>query len=61
LLRERLAGNRRCCPNALIDWIDENNCVRVIDAFVDLLDLAELSFLLSRQRLAGPPTIPWFC
>jgi transposase len=29
------------CPD---DWVDENNPVRVIDAFVDRLDLAELGF-----------------
>jgi hypothetical protein len=26
------------------DWIDENNPVRVIDAFADAVDLAELGF-----------------
>jgi transposase len=31
-------------PECLDDWIDENNPVRVIDAFVDKLDLAELGF-----------------
>ena len=28
----------------LEDWIDENNPVRVIDVFVEALDLAELGF-----------------
>src|ERR1041385_4417796 len=31
-------------PECLEDWIDENNPVRVIEAFVDALDLAELGF-----------------
>jgi len=31
-------------PECLDDWIDENNPVRVIDAFVDRLDLGELGF-----------------
>ena len=31
-------------PECLDDWIDENNPVRVIEAFVDALDLAELGF-----------------
>jgi transposase len=54
-LRERLAGNRRCCPECLDDWIDESNCVRVIDAFVDLLDLAELSFEGVEPAATGRP------
>jgi len=31
-------------PECLDDWIDESNPVRVIDAFVDALDLADLGF-----------------
>ena len=31
-------------PERLEDWIDENNPVRVIDVFVDNLDLADLGF-----------------
>ena len=31
-------------PECLDHWIDENNPVRVIDAFVDALDLSELGF-----------------
>src|SRR3954466_10469347 len=31
-------------PECLDDWIDENNPVRVIEAFVDTLDMAELGF-----------------
>ena len=31
-------------PECLDDWIDENNPVRVIDVFVEVLNLAELGF-----------------
>ena len=31
-------------PKYLDDWVDENNPVRVVDAFIDMLDLAELEF-----------------
>jgi hypothetical protein len=37
-------GQSTLFPECLDDWIDENNPVRVIDAFVDTLDLAELEF-----------------
>ena len=37
-------GQSTLFPECLDDWIDENNPVRVIDAFVDALDLAELGF-----------------
>jgi hypothetical protein len=46
-------------PECLDDWIDENNPVRVIDAFVDALDLAELSFDgVEAAPLAARPIIP---
>lgn len=37
-------GQGALFPECLDDWIDENNPVRVIDAFADRLDLAELGF-----------------
>ena len=37
-------GQSTLFPECLDEWIDENNPVRVIDAFVDRLDLAELGF-----------------
>ena len=37
-------GQGTLFPECLADWIDEDNPVRVIDAFVDRLDLAELGF-----------------
>ena len=48
-------------PECLDDWVDENNPVRVIDAFVDALDLAEVGFEgWSRRRLGGPLIIHRF-
>ena len=43
-------------PECLADWIDEDNPVRVIDAFVDKLDLEWLP-----RRRAGLPIIPRWC
>src|ERR1700716_3149419 len=37
-------GQSTLFPECLDDWIDESNAVRVIDAFVDALDLRELGF-----------------
>src|SRR6516162_4381745 len=37
-------GQSTLFPECLDDWTDENNPVRVIDAFVNTLDLAELGF-----------------
>jgi transposase len=48
-------GQSTLLPECLDDWIDESNCVSVIDAFVDLLDLAELSFEGVEPAAAGRP------
>ena len=37
-------GQSTLFPECLDDWIDEDNPVRVIDAVVDRLDLAEVGF-----------------
>ena len=37
-------GQLSLLPGSLDDWVGENNPVRVIDAFVEALDLAELGF-----------------
>ncbi len=42
-------------PDCLEDWIDEDNPVRVIDAFVDELDLKELGFLRAIAAATGRP------
>ncbi|SRR5216683_1184730 len=48
-------GPSTLLPECLDDWIDESNCVRVIDAFVDLLDLAELGFEGVEPAATGRP------
>ena len=51
-------GQSTLLPECLDDWVDENNPVRVIDAFVDALDLGELGFSgWSPQLPAGLPII----
>lgn len=42
-------------PDRLEDWIDEDNPVRVIDAFVDGLDLTELGFERAIAAATGRP------
>ena len=42
-------------PECLDDWIDESNPVRVIDAFVEALDLAELGFKDVEPAATGRP------
>jgi len=42
-------------PECLDDWIDENNPVRVIDAFVDELDLSEVGFEGVTPAVTGRP------
>jgi transposase len=49
-------------PERLEDWIGEDNAVRVIDVFVEELDLAALGFSGSTPRQPGAlPTIPRYC
>jgi transposase len=43
-------------PECLEDWINEENPVRVIDAFVDELDLAELGFAGVDPEATGRPS-----
>src|SRR6476661_5392034 len=42
-------------PECLDDWIDEENPVRVIDCFVDALDLADLGFEGVEPAATGRP------
>src|SRR5436190_19284498 len=42
-------------PECLADWIDEDNPVRVIDAFVDKLDLSRLEFDGMAPEATGRP------
>ena len=49
-------GQSTLLPECLDDWIDENNPVRVIDAFVEALDLAELGFAGVEPEATGRPS-----
>ncbi len=47
-------------PEWLDDWIDEDNPVRVIDVFVDELDLGGLGFERIDPKATGRPSYhPW--
>src|SRR5207249_269603 len=48
-------GQSTLFPEYLEDWIDENNSVRVIDVFVDELDLAQLGFYRVAPEVTGRP------
>jgi transposase len=49
-------------PEYLDAFIDDSNPVRVIDAFVDALNLAELGFERVEPAATGrPPSILRFC
>src|SRR5262250_1607694 len=43
-------------PESLDDWVDESNPVRVVDAFVDALDIAELGFEGVEPAATGRPS-----
>jgi transposase/macrodomain Ter protein organizer (MatP/YcbG family) len=49
-------GQATLFPECLDDWIDENNPVRVIDAFVDKLDLSGLGFDGVAPEVTGRPS-----
>src|SRR5579872_1164081 len=49
-------GQWSLLPECLDDFIDESNPVRVIDAFVDVLDLAEMSFEGVEPAATGRPS-----
>ena len=49
-------GQSTLFPEYLEDWIDENNPVRVIDVFVDELDLGELGFDGVAPEATGRPS-----
>ena len=53
--RQRPIALGRLFPECLEDWIDENNSVRVIDIFVDELDLGELGFDGVAPEVTGRP------
>jgi transposase len=49
-------GQSTLFPECLGDWISEDNPVRVIDVFVDELDLAELGFDGVEPEVTGRPS-----
>ena len=49
-------GQMTLLPECLDDWIDENNPVRVIDAFVEALNLGELGFAGVEPETTGRPS-----
>jgi len=49
-------GQSTLLPECLDDWIDENNPVRVIEAFVEALDLAEHGFAGVEPEATGRPS-----
>ncbi len=48
-------GQGTLFPDRLEDWIDEDNPVRVIDVFVDELDLVGLGFGRATPEATGRP------
>ena len=48
-------------PECLDDWVDENNPVHVIEAFIEALDLAALGFAGATPAATGRPPIPPDC
>ena len=51
-------GQSTLFPECLDDWIDEDNPVRVIDVFVDELDLGALDFGGVDPKATGRPVDP---
>src|ERR1700749_3898090 len=49
-------GQWTLLPECIDDFVDESNPVRVIDAFVDALDLAEMSFDGANPAATGRPS-----
>ena len=49
-------GQSTLFPERLEDWIGEGNAVRVIDVFVEELDLAELGFSGVDPEATGRPS-----
>src|SRR5258705_6827753 len=49
-------GQSTLLPECLDEWIDENNPVRAVDAFVDALDLGKLGFEGVVPEVTGRPS-----
>src|SRR5712675_767832 len=48
-------GQSTLLPECLDEWVEESNSVRVIDSFVDALDLADLGFAGVEPAATGRP------
>src|SRR5260370_41205308 len=48
-------GQSTLLPECLDEWVEESNSVRVIDTFVDALDLADLGFEGVEPAATGRP------
>ena len=48
-------GQSRLLPECLDEWVEESNCVGVVDCFVDALDLADLGFEGVEPAATGRP------
>lgn len=44
-------------PECLEDWVDENNSVHVIEAFVAALDLSDLGFASAIAKATGVSSV----
>ena len=49
-------GQSTLFPECLEEWINEDNPVRVVDVFVDELDLAQLGFVGVDPKATGRPS-----
>src|SRR6202022_2366370 len=48
-------GQSTLLPECIDEWVEESNCVRVVDCFVDALDLADLGFEGVEPAATGRP------
>src|SRR6202048_4624472 len=48
-------GQSTLLPECVDEWVEESNCVRVVDCFVDGLDLADLGFEGVEPAATGRP------
>jgi transposase len=51
-----IAGHRLHCCQLLDDYVGEDNPVRIVDAFVEQLDLRELGFAGIEPKATGRPS-----
>ncbi len=49
-------GQSTLAPECLDEWVEESNSVRVVDSFVDGLDLTDLGFTGVEPAATGRPS-----